>query len=133
MSIEVQLEEIKYFLLKVHPYLENPNNTECIEIRPISREKDYDFKLSKPLNIWKIDDKSIDLLRNFLEIHKDKYYCLYYSIFNFDYEAPTKRKGYITSSTVGFTEEIVIDFDNINENTFLDYKNKLEKIGIYGL
>jgi len=68
MSIEVQLEEIKYFLLKVHPYLENPNNTECIEIRPISRENDYDFKLSKPLNIWKINEKSIDLLRNFLEL-----------------------------------------------------------------
>jgi DNA-binding MarR family transcriptional regulator len=128
-----QLDGILYFLQKTHNSLNANYNDYCIELRPIQRTKGYDYKLSRPLNIWKIDDKSKHHLAEFLEAHKDKPYCLYYSIFYFDYDYPTKRKGYITSAASRFTEEIAIDFDKIGEQQFLEYKMMLENIGLEGL
>lgn len=132
-NTEEQLEGIIDFLKKTHKSLHNTYNDYCIELRPIQRTKGYDYKLSRPLNIWKLDEKAIAHLKEFLDLHDDKPYCLYYSIFFFDYDYPTKRKGYITSAASRFTEEIAIDFDNISEHQYIQYKIMLEQVGLEGL
>lgn len=133
VTIDEQVKNIQYFLTKTHPSLNRDYNDYCIEIRPIQRTKGYDYALSRPLNIWKFNSTSIEYLKDFLEKHQDKPYCLYYSIFYFDYEYPTKRKGYITSAASRCTEEIAIDFDNTNETKFLEYKDLLYSAGLEGL
>lgn len=133
IDLDTQLKNIIYFLTKTHPSLSREYNDYCIEIRPIQRTKGYDYALSRPLNIWKFNSTSIEYLKDFLENHKDKPYCLYYSIFYFDYDYPTRRKGYITSASSRCTEEIAVDFDNTNEEKYLEYKRLLDMAGLSGL
>lgn len=117
-DLEYQLDTIVDFLSLTHPYLlDSSKNTTCVELRPILR-KGKDYKLSKSLALWNLDEKGIGYLRNFLEEHNGIPACLFYSIFSFDYHKknpPEKRyrKGRINSHNAMFTNEIVLDFDGI--------------------
>lgn len=127
--LDEQFHSIKEFLGLLHPFLLVENRSEqnqlpsdiCIEIRPISRGE-YDYSLSRSLNLWNLNDTSLLRLYQFLHRHQNQPYCLYYSVYAFDYEkiAKTKEgkpavKGKITSDNALFTQEVVLDFDNITE------------------
>lgn len=140
LDTEKQLYDILTFLGTVHPYLNSSGNKHCIEIRALSREEEYDFQLSKSLNIWKIDGTSTNLLKEFLEKHNGRHYCLYYSVFTFDYNMKAKTKagkdvmkGHIASESAKFTEEIVLDFDDTSYERYLEIDKLLTDIGIDAL
>lgn len=118
------LDEILDFLSLTHPSLLKADGS-CVEIRPIIRDGVYDYQRSKSLNLFNLNEKSIERLNDFLNFHQGQRTCIYYSIFAYDYdkEAFTKTgkkavKGKITSEAALFTEEIVLDFDDINEEEF---------------
>ena len=139
-QIQQQMDTIVRFLSLVHPTLSDKSDgTACVEIRPIGRGT-YNYRLSKPFCLWKFDETSLFLLKTFLENHNGNGYCLYYSVFNFDYEkkAFTKagkvaQKGRITVDTARYVNEIAIDFDDIQEEEVVGYMKTLEDIGVYPL
>lgn len=141
-ELEAQAKTIIDFLLAVHPELNNkmPQNA-CVELRPINRSPDdFNIRLSRSLNLWRLDDKAIDFLKDYLNKHNGQPYCMYYSVFAFDSnkEAITKTgkkavKGKITSETALFTHELVLDFDNINYMAARGLMLTLEKTGLDGL
>ena len=139
IDIDRQLSIIVDFLKATHPFLEKKGQYACIELRAISREK-YEYKLAKPFVLWNLNEKSVEKLRSWLEIHREKPYCLYYSVYCFDYNkiSYTKKgtpaqKGRITNSSAVFTEEVTLDFDNIDYNQFKEIYSKLDDIGINGM
>lgn len=141
-ELEAQLKTIVDFLSLVHPELNNKTSqNSCVELRPINRSPDdFNIRLNRSLNLWRLDDKSIDILRDYLEKHNGEPYCMYYSVFAFDYskDSYTKagkkaQKGKITSDAAMFANEIVLDFDNIDYLTFTKVINALDEIGIEGL
>ena len=141
VNIDNQMKEIIRFLSIVHPsILSDKKNYVCLELRPILRTKEYDYGLSKSLNIWNLNDKTIDRLRNFLEEHNGVPCCLYYSVyaFNYDKQSYTKegkpsQKGKINSENAVYTEEIVLDFDDVSEDEYRSLVDRFEAIGLYGL
>lgn len=140
-ELEAQLKTVVDFLGEVHPELNNNSyQSSCVELRPISRSGEFNISLNRSLNLWRLDEKSVDLLRDFLNKHNGQPYCLYYSVFAFDYqkEALTKTgnkaiKGKITTDSALFTNEIVLDFDNISYFEFTEIEKCLSKIGLKGL
>ena len=131
-SLVESKKEIIDFLGKTHPSLLE-GNSQCIEIRPITRN-DYNFNLSKSLNLWNLNDKSTKRIDNFLELHNETPYCLYYSVFTFNYDKPVStkagkpaKKGRITAEGAEYTEEIALDFDGVSEEEFFKLKNDFEK------
>lgn len=141
-ELEAQAKTIIGFLRTVHPELNDKTyQTSCIELRPINRSpKEFNIRLNRSLNLWRLDEKSIDLLKDYLEKHNGQPYCMYYSVFAFDYgkDAYTKAgkkaiKGKITSDSAMFANEVVLDFDNIDYITFEKCFKALEQVGIEGL
>ncbi len=140
-ELEAQLKIIVDFLGEVHPELKNNGyQASCVELRPISRSGEFNISLNRSKSLWRLDDKSIDGLRDFLYKHNGQPYCLYYSVFAYDYdkESYTKTgkkavKGKITSDSALFTNEIVLDFDAISYMKFEDIVQDLKKIGLEGL
>ena len=138
VSLLENKNEIITFLGKIHPSLFE-GNSQCIEIRPITRN-DYNFDLSKSLNLWNLNEKSEKRIDNFLELHNETPYCLYYSVFTFDYDKPvlTKagkkaKKGRITAEGAEYAEEIALDFDGVSEEEFFQLKNDFDKTNIKAL
>ncbi len=141
-ELDAQLATIVEFLSTVHPELTQKSSKNiCVELRPINRSpSDYNIRLNRSLNLWKLDDKSIDRLREYLHKHNGEPYCMYYSVFAYDYakESYTKAgkkavKGKITSEAAIFTNEIVLDFDDMNYIGFNNLLNQIEAMGIKGL
>lgn len=133
--IKKQTNHIIEFLKLIHPSLGDSH--ECIELRPIPRIKS---SYVRSINLWNYDDKSITRLKKFLIKHYDSSSCLYYSVFSFDYEKQSflkngkpASKGKINNDNAAYTEEIVLDFDEINHDDFVQYKSRIEDIGIDGL
>lgn len=140
-ELEAQLKTTIDFLSQVHPELNSKGyQSTCVELRPINRSGEFNISLNRSLNLWRLDDKSIDLLRDFLYKHNGQPYCLYYSVFAYDYqkESYTKTgkkaiKGKITSDSALYTNEIVLDFDAVSYVGFEQIVQDLNKIGIEGL
>ena len=140
-DMEAQLKTIVKFLSTVHPELNNSSyQSSCVELRPINRSQAFNIRLNRSLNLWRLDDNSIDRLRDYLFIHNGEPYCMYYSVFGFDYqkEAYTKsgakaKKGKITSDSALFSHEIVLDFDDISYVEFEVLVENFEAIGIEGI
>lgn len=140
-ELDAQLITIVDFLQQVHPELTNNSyQKSCIELRPINRSGEFNISLNRSLNLWRLDEKSIDRLRDYLYKHNGQPYCMYYSVFAFDYskDSYTKSgekamKGKITADSAMFTNEIVLDFDGVTYIEFVDLSKKIEKIGIEGI
>lgn len=136
-QLDKQFNDIVSFLSAVHPTLADGSDRKaCIEIRPVTRGT-YDYKLSRSFCLWEFTENTLFLLRNFLEAHNGAGYCLYYSVFNFDYqkESFTKagkraQKGRITAGTARYVNEIAIDFDDVTNEQAIEYMQALENIGI---
>ena len=140
-ELEAQLTTIVDFLKQVHPELvNNAYQKSCIELRPINRSGEFNISLNRSLNLWRLDDKSIDRLRDYLHKHNGQPYCMYYSVFAFDYrkdsytKSGTKAvKGKITAESALFTNEIVLDFDGVAYVEFEKISQRLKKLGIEGI
>lgn len=141
-ELEAQAKTIIDFLSIVHPELNNkaPQNS-CVELRPINRSPDdFNIRLNRSLNLWRLDDKSVDILKDYLSKHNGQPYCMYYSVFSFDYsrDAYTKAgkkavKGKITSEAAMFANELVFDFDNISYLNVEGLIHVLDQVGLEGL
>lgn len=141
-ELEAQAKIIVDFLLTVHPELKNKSlQNSCVELRPINRSPDnFNIRLNRSLNLWRLDEKAIDILKDYLNKHNGQPYCMYYSVFAYDYnkDAYTKagikaKKGKITSEAAMFTNELVFDFDGINYVDFEGISRELAFVGLEGL
>ena len=141
-ELEAQAKTIIDFLSTVHPELTSKmSQSSCVELRPINRSPDnFNIRLNRSLNLWRLDDKAIDILKDYLAKHNGQPYCMYYSVFAFDYskDAYTKAgkkavKGKITSDAAMFTNELVFDFDNISYLSVQGLFHMLDKAGLEGL
>ena len=135
----LQLETIVAFLEKVHPVLLQENSWKpSIELRPIVRSREKtNIILKKSLNLWKIDDESIKYLTQFLNNMNGQQVCLYYSVFCFDNkktaETNITKRGKITSEAVLFTQEIVLDFDDIAFEDYTELVDLFESLDFFAL
>lgn len=142
-ALEEQLNEIVGFLSFVHPGLFDgtyESKKACVEIRPISR-CGYNYSLSRSLNLWNLNENSIERLRSFLKLHNGAEYCLYYSVFAFNYDkaytvTPTgqkRKKGKVNKEAALFHSEIVLDFDNVAKDEFHDIYARFAELDLDGL
>lgn len=138
-----QLNEIVSFLDFVHPGLKDgtyESRKACVEIRPISR-CGYNYSLSRSLNLWNLNENSVERLRQFLKQHNGTEYCLYYSVFAFDYDkaftvtpsGQKRKKGKVNKAAALFHNEIVLDFDNVSRSEFQDLYDRFADLGLDGL
>ena len=140
LELEGQLQTIICFLKAVHPeLLKEDGFRPSVELRPIPRlEKSY--LLTKSLNLWNLDEESVNRLRSFLERHNGKGSCLYYSVFCYDNnkksvttQGTLAKPGKITSLAAISTEEIALDFDGIGFHDYTQLVDRFENLGIYAL
>lgn len=135
-----QTNEIADFLSLVHPGLLDGSYLEskvCVEIRPIMRISG-EYKLSRSLNLWDLSVKSLDKLYKFLSIRNGVPCCLYYSVFAFNYDAAVTisksgakmRKGKVNSNAAVFTNEVVLDFDQIDFEEYIRISDSFEEKGL---
>lgn len=129
-QIEKQLNKQVRFLKAIYPWLDEDNYQDgCIELRPIKRDKN--LKYIRSYNTWRLEDKDINSLRDFLKLINGKGYCLYYSLFAFDYtKINGKEKGKINNDNALYTSILGVDFDNITWEEFQLEKKKLTDLGI---
>ena len=129
-QIEKQLNKQLKFLKVIYPWLSEDNYQDgCIELRPIKR--DVKAKYIRSYNTWRLEEKDINSLRDFLKLVNGQGYCLYYSIFTFDYTKTNgKQKGKINNDNALYTSILGVDFDNITWKEFKAEKEKLTKLGI---
>ncbi len=140
-DMEAQLKTIVNFLSLVHPELNNNSyQNSCVELRPINRSPEFNMRLNRSLNLWRLDENSIDRLRDYLFMHNGEPYCMYYSVFGFDYqkEAYTQsgtraKKGKITTDSALFAYEVVLDFDDISYVEVEALVKRFAAIGIDGI
>lgn len=126
-DLEFQLDTVRDFLSQVHPSLTDETRRDaCVEIRPILREG-KDYALSKSLVLWSLDDASIPYLKDFLLSHNKVPVCIFYSVFSFD----NSKYRRIKSSNSLYTNEIALDFDDIDEKEQAYYDALLHEAGIY--
>lgn len=130
IQIEKQLNKQLKFLRVVYPWLLEDNYQDgAIELRPIKRCKDA--KYVRSYNTWRLEEKDINSLRNFLKLINGQGYCLYYSLFSFDYTKTSGRqKGKINNDNALYTSVLAMDFDDITWEEFQTEKQKLINLGI---
>ncbi|WP_040214681.1 hypothetical protein [Clostridium polynesiense] len=138
-QINKQAEKIIEFLQVIYPFLSQDSKTwidGCIELRPLQRSGKHAFVRS--YNAWCLSEKDIQLLKDFLRELNGKQFCLYYSVYAFDYHKDVidirtkkpKQKGRINSHNSIFTTILAADFDHMNFNEFYVEKKKLKEAGI---
>lgn len=141
------------FLKKIYPFLnENEFNDGCIELRVLARLSEVDKKNEeikkeytyiRSYNAWHMDQKDIENLYKFGQLINGKQYCLYYSVYAFDYNKKVINKSKSTKDNIVyrhfweineenalFTTILGADFDNITINEFNKYKQILLNIGL---
>jgi len=136
-QLDNQLEKQVQFLKTIYPFLENDQiwNEGCIELRAIKRDSNIDDYL-RSYNTWHMQEKDIATLKKFLGMLNGKGYCLYYSIFAFDYKkevyknGKTYKRGKVNNENALFTTVLVMDYDNITLADFKGEKQKLLDLGI---
>lgn len=129
-QIEKQLIKQIRFLKAIYPWLSEDNYQDgAIELRPIKRDKEA--KYIKSYNTWRLEEKDINSLRDFLNLLNGQGYCLYYSLFTLDYNKTSgKQKGKINLDNALYTSVLASDFDNITWEEFKVEKQKLTNIGL---
>ena len=143
-ELQKQLDTATRFLRLVHPTLEKGDDRyACVEIRPIHRKKPnekMDFKISRSMPLWRLDEKGLDYLKGFFINRNGENVCINYSVFNFDKNRETftksgekAKKGRINSNNARYTNEIALDFDGISSSEFDKYGFKLLVKGIEGI
>lgn len=129
-QIEKQLIKQIRFLKAIYPWLNEDNYQDgAVELRPIKRDKEA--KYIKSYNTWRLEEKDINSLRDFLALLNGQGYCLYYSLFTLDYNKTSgKQKGKINLNNALYTSVLGADFDNITWEEFKAEKQKLTNIGL---
>ncbi|MDK0578315.1 hypothetical protein P5F02_15200 [Clostridium perfringens] len=129
-QIEKQLNKQVKFLRAIYPWLSEDNYQDgCIELRPIKRSKEA--KYVRSFNTWHLGEKDINSLRDFLKLINGQGYCLYYSIFSFDYTKTNgKQKGKINNQNALYTSVLGADFDDMTLEEFQSEKKKLLSLGL---
>lgn len=128
-QIEKQLAKQIRFLKLVYPFLgEDEYQEGCVEIRPIRRNKDT--KYIRSFNTWRLKENDINELRKFLNLINGQGYCVYYSLYAFEYSKNEKQKGKINKDNSLFTTVLASDFDDITLEEFNKEKKKLIDLGI---
>lgn len=130
IQIEKQLIKQIRFLKAIYPWLSEDNFQDgAVELRPIKRDKEA--KYIKSYNTWRLEEKDINSLRDFLNLLNGQGYCLYYSLFTLDYNKTSgKQKGKINLDNALYTSVLASDFDNITWEEFKVEKQKLTNIGL---
>lgn len=129
-QIEKQLIKQIRFLKAIYPWLSEDNYQDgAVELRPIKRDKEA--KYIKSYNTWRLEEKDINSLRNFLNLLNGQGYCLYYSLFTLDYDKTSgKQKGKINLDNALYTSVLGADFDNITFDEFKAEKQKFINLGL---
>lgn len=133
------------FLKKIFPFLAADEfNDGCIELRPLWRGKDEEHKYIRSYNAWHMGDKDIENLYKFSELLNGEPYCLYYSLYAFDYHKKVVNKSKstkdntvyrhpweINTENALFITALGVDFDNITiEKYNTEIKTMMLKIGL---
>lgn len=137
IQIENQFKKQVEFLKLVHPFLSDVNtyHKECVELRAIPRTSK--IPKIKSLNLWRIDNKAEEESIKFLNKINGYPYCIYYSVFAFNYDLElTKKdgtqyvKGKINNKNALYTTTLVMDFDNVSAEDHEKYINKFKELDI---
>lgn len=143
-EIEKQVDGIFEFLKMVHPTAAEERFHHPIEIRFLHRNEEGTKGLHS-CNLFGLNEKSKLHLISKIEEYADKSICMYYSAFKYDqsYECELKRTARngrkytiigkpqkIQKASALGTQELAMDFDNINYEEFTVYKNILNSLGI---
>lgn len=130
IQIEKQLIKQIRFLKAIYPWLNEDNYQDgAVELRPIKRDKEA--KYIKSYNTWRLEEKDINSLRDFLALLNGQGYCLYYSLFTLDYNKTSgKQKGKINLDNALYTSVLGADFDNITFDEFKAEKQKFINLGL---
>ena len=137
-QIQEQKDNIIKFLKLVHPHTSEEAYGDAIEIRPIKRDAD-EFEYAKSYSTFTFTkDKDEEELIKFLAKVNGKGFCVYYSLFAFDYRLDVFKangelynKGIINKENATYTTTLMADFDNITVEEYEDkYKHLFNKIGL---
>lgn len=121
-QIEEQARKQQDFLRLIHPFLNETNiiRQDCVELRPLTRQKD--IKYIRSLNLWRLDQRGLERHIEFLKVLNGIPVCLYYSVYAYDYSKETYRKdgkpyakGKINNQNARFTSIAICDMDKISE------------------
>lgn len=132
---ETRQQNILDFLKLVHPFLaEDTYHKGCVSIQALSRDKSA---YCRPCTLWRADDTGKAALQTFLEAINGKAFCVYWSVFCFDYHFKangtgkrTYKSGYVNNQNAIYTTILPIDFDNISYDHYKEYLTLLEAVGI---
>lgn len=135
-QIDKQVKKISNFLKVIYPFLNEDNWQDgCIELRPLKRDKNARF--IKSFNAWRLMQKDLNSLKEFLQMINGQGFCVYYSVFAFKYDLEVKnsngkkrRAGMINKENALSTQVLVMDFDDISKADFELEKQKLLDLGI---
>lgn len=137
-QIREQKDNIIRLLKLVHPHTSEDAYGDAIELRPIKRDAD-EFEYAKSYSTFTFTkDKDEEELVKFLTKVNGKGFCVYYSLFAFDYNLDVFKangelynKGIINKENATYTTTLMADFDNISVEDYEDkYKSLFNKIGL---
>lgn len=132
------------FLRKIYPFLKSNNYSDgCIELRPIYRSTS-EKKYVKSYNAWHMNKEDVKNLLKFQKEINGETFCLYYSVYAFDYHKKIINKEKSTPDKIVyrhsweinkenalFTTILTADFDNISiEEYEYKYKKMFLNVGI---
>jgi|GEM_PF-2114676 len=132
-----QVEKMVKFLKTIYPFIIDKKNWNegCIELRAVKRDAEIKTYI-RSYHAWHMGPNDIKALKVFLGLLNGKGYCLYYSIYAFDYSKETHgnskvyQKGKVNNQNALFTTILVMDFDNITIKNFEKEKQKLLDLDI---
>lgn len=143
-QLEDQLQQIAHFLSSVHPtLLLTDGYRPCVELRPILRIEPTGnargaYVLKRSLQIWDLEERSMERLRAFLARHNGQPTCLYYSVFDYNNNTDAKtakgekaKTGKITTASAMGAQEIALDFDHIGFDDYVQLIDRFESLGLY--
>ena len=136
-QLREQVQTVIHFLRLVHPSLERDGGFRpAVELRPVfrgSKAGGATFPLTWSLNLWALDEAGTERLQGFLSRHNGQPTCLFYSVFTYKNQGEKARGSHITAKTACFTEEIVLDFDHVDEAGYQDLLRRFATIGLDAL
>lgn len=143
-QLEDQFHQIVHFLSAVHPtLLVTDGYRPCVELRPILRVEPVGnvkslYMLKRSLQIWDLEERSLERLRTFLARHNGQPTCLYYSVFDYNNNTDAKtakgekaKTGKITTASAMGAQEIALDFDHIGFDDYVQLIDRFEELGLY--
>ena len=135
-EIESQANQIIEFLQLVHPHTIESAYGDAIEIRPVQRDAD-EFEYVRSYSTFTLTgERDKEELIKFLKRVNGKGFCVYYSLFAFDYNLDVFKdngklfgKGRVNKTNATYTTTLMADFDKVSiEDYESKYKPLFEKI-----